>query len=305
LLVIAAEGVESEVLATLVINKYRGLQVSAVKAPGFGDNRKLNMQDIAVITGGEVVSEELGMKLEDVTMEQLGTAKKVTITQDDTIILGGSGTKEAIDERCAMIKESIQKTTSDYEKEKAQERLAKLSGGIAVLKVGASSEVEVNEKKDRITDALNATRAAVEEGIVPGGGVALLYAGLALKDLKGENFDQNIGIQIVQKAIQVPCRTIVNNAGHEGALIVGRLLNTDKIDKNIGFDAYTGQYVDMLKAGIIDPTKVVRTALTDAASVASLMTTTEVMVTELPKEESTHSHGGGGGGMGGGMGEMF
>jgi len=299
LLIIAAEGCESDVVATLVVNRYRGLQVCSVKAPGFGDIRSNNLQDIAVLTGGTVISEELNMKLEDVTEEQLGKAKKATISADETIILGGAGDKDAIAERCELIRESINKTTSEYEKEKAQERLAKLSGGVAVIKVGGASEVEVNEKKDRITDALNATRAAVEEGIVPGGGTALLYASRVLKDLKGENFDQNIGIKAVEKAIQMPCRTIVNNAGQEGALVVGELLKQSDI--NQGYNALTGEYVDMVKAGIIDPTKVVRTALTDAGSVASLMTTTEAMVTEVPKEEK--EGGGGAPGMGG-MGDM-
>jgi chaperonin GroEL len=297
LLIIAAEGVENDVLSTLIVNRMRGLQACAVKAPGFGDNRKAYLQDMAVLTGGEVISEELGMKLEDVTLQQLGTAKKVTVTADNTIILGGGGSKEAIEERCNIIRDIIAKTTSDYEREKAKERLGKLSGGVAVLKVGGASEVEVNEKKDRITDALNATRAAVEEGIVPGGGVALLYASKSLDQLKLDNFDQQVGVDVVRKACQIPCRLICDNAGAEGSLIVHQLLEMG--DTKRGWNALTRKFENMFEAGIIDPTKVVRHALVDAAGVASLMTTTECMVVEEPEKKSNHSHSVGSGGMGG------
>mmetsp|Transcript_30882 Transcript_30882/g.49957 ORF Transcript_30882/g.49957 Transcript_30882/m.49957 type:complete len:588 (-) Transcript_30882:242-2005(-) len=305
-LVIIAEDVESEALATLVVNKLRGgVKVAAVKAPGFGDARKQNLQDIATLTGGQLISEDVGLKLETVELSMLGSAKKVTISKDDTIILDGAGGKAAIEERIEQIKESINATTSDYEKEKYQERLAKLSGGVAVIKVGGASEVEVGEKKDRVTDALNATRAAVEEGIVPGGGVALLYASRKLSDLMGTitNFDQKHGVQIIINAIKLPAVTIANNAGVEGAVIVGKLL--EQSDPEVGYNAQDGKFENMFKAGIIDPTKVVRTALVDAASVASLMTTTEAMVVDLPDKKESMGMGGGPGGMGGMGGDMF
>lgn len=287
LLIIASDGVDSEVLATLVLNKMRGINVVAVKAPGYGDTRKAYLQDLAILTGGELISEEMGMNLEDTTMKQLGTAAKVTISADDTIMLGGGGDKEAINERCEMIREIISHSSSQYDIDRAQERLGKLSGGVAVLKVGGTSEVEVGEKKDRIEDALNATRAAVEEGIVPGGGVALLYASMALDNLEVDNFDQKVGVEAVKKACQVPCKTIANNAGCEGALVVQNLITgqNGQINKRIGFNAQIGEYVDMLESGIIDPTKVVRTALLDAVGVASLMTTTECMVVDIPNKD--------------------
>ncbi|CAN0897775.1 Chaperonin CPN60-2, mitochondrial [Linum grandiflorum] len=283
-LLIVAEDLESEALATLVLNKLRaGLKVCAIKAPGFGENRKSNMQDLAILTGGEVITEELGMNLEKVQPEMLGSCKKVTISKDDTIVLDGFGDKKAIEERCQQLRSAIELSTSDYDKEKIQERLAKLSGGVAVLKIGGASEAEVGEKKDRVTDALNATKAAVEEGIVPGGGVALLYASKELDKLKTANFDQKIGVQIIQNALKMPVHTIACNAGVEGAVVVGKLLEQD--DLELGYDAAKGTYVDMVKSGIIDPVKVIRTALVDAASVSSLMTTTEAIITELPKDE--------------------
>jgi chaperonin GroEL len=299
-LVIIAEEVEGEALATLVVNKLRGgLKVAAVKAPGFGDRRKAMLEDIAIVTGGQVISEDLGIKLENVKINMLGTAKKVRITKDDTTIIDGSGKKNDIQARVAQIKAQIEETTSDYDKEKLQERLAKLAGGVAVIRVGGSTEVEVKEKKDRVDDALNATKAAVEEGIVPGGGTALLYATKALKDLTGENEDQTQGIHIVRKAIQAPIRQIVENAGVEASIVVGKLL--EQKSNTFGFDAQREAYVD-LEAGIVDPTKVVRIALQDAASVAALLITTEAMVADRPKREASPA-GMPGGGMGG-MGDM-
>ncbi|CAL9759281.1 unnamed protein product [Musa acuminata subsp. burmannicoides] len=272
-LLIVAEDIESDALATLILNKLRaGIKVCAVKAPGFGENRKANLQDLAILTGGSVITEELGLNLEKVELDMLGTCKKVTISKDNTVILDGSGEKKAIEERCDQIRSAIELSTSDYDKEKQQERLAKLSGGVAVLKIGGASEAEVGEKKDRVTDALNATKAAVEEGIVPGGGVALLYASKELDKLQTANFDQKIGVQIIQNALKTPVHTIASNAGVEGAVVVGKLLEQDELD--LGYDAAKGEYVDMVKAGIIDPLKVIRTALVDAASVSSLMTTT-------------------------------
>ncbi|CAD6212809.1 unnamed protein product [Miscanthus lutarioriparius] len=295
-LLIVAEDVESEALGTLIINKLRaGIKVCAVKAPGFGENRKANLQDLAILTGGEVITEELGMNLENVEPHMLGTCKKVTVSKDDTVILDGSGDKKSIEERAEQIRSAIENSTSDYDKEKLQERLAKLSGGVAVLKIGGASEVEVGEKKDRVTDALNATKAAVEEGIVPGGGVALLYASKELDKLQTANFDQKIGVQIIQNALKTPVHTIASNAGVEGAVVVGKLLEQENTD--LGYDAAKGEYVDMVKAGIIDPLKVIRTALVDAASVSSLMTTTESIIVEIPKEEAPAPAMGGMGGM--------
>lgn len=289
-LLIVTDDVESEALATLVLNKLRGgLKICAVKAPGFGDNRKATMNDIAVLTGATVISEEVGLSFEKAEISVLGTCKQAIISKDDTIILDGAGTKEAIEERVSQIREHMGAVTSEYDKEKLQERLAKLKGGVGIIKVGGASEVEVGEIKDRITDALNATKAAIDEGIVPGGGCALLYASKALAKLKVDNFDQQIGIQIVQKAIQIPCKTIAENAGHDGAVIVGKILEAN--NEEIGFDAQNGTYVNMEKSGIIDPTKVVRIALQDAASVAALMTTTEAAIVEL-KEKSPKSGGG-------------
>src|SRR5512146_1356446 len=296
-LLIVAEDVEGEALATLVVNKLRGgLKVAAVKAPGFGDRRKAMLQDIAVLTGGELISEDLGIKLENVTVQMLGKAKRVTITKDDTTIVDGAGKKADIEARIGQIKQQIEDTTSDYDKEKLQERLAKLAGGVAVIKVGGATEVEVKEKKDRVDDALNATRAAVEEGIVPGGGVALLWAAKSLK-AKGDNDDQEAGINIVRKALQAPIRQIAENAGVEGSIVVGKVL--DQKSPTFGYDAQNNEYVDLVQKGIIDPAKVVRTALQDAASVAGLLVTTEAGVAEAPKKKDEHAHmpGGGMGGM--------
>jgi chaperonin GroEL len=300
-LVIIAEEVEGEALATLVVNKLRGgLKVAAVKAPGFGDRRKAMLEDIAIVTGGQVISEDLGIKLENVKLNMLGTAKKVRITKDDTTIIDGSGKKGEISARVSQIKQQIEETTSDYDKEKLQERLAKLAGGVAVIRVGGATEVEVKEKKDRVDDALNATKAAVEEGILPGGGTALLYATKALAGLTGENEDQNAGIAIVRKAIQSPLRQIVENSGVEASIVVGKLL--EQKSNTFGFDAQSEQYVDLVDSGIVDPTKVVRTALQNAASVAGLLITTEAMVADRPKKEAGGMPGGGM--PGGGMGDM-
>ena len=299
-LVIIAEDVEGEALATLVVNKLRGgLRVAAVKAPGFGDRRKAMLEDIAILTGAQVVSEDLGIKLENVSLDMLGKAKKISITKDDTTIVDGIGEKEAIEARIAQIKRQIEDTTSDYDKEKLQERLAKLAGGVAVIRVGGSTEVEVKEKKDRVDDALNATRAAADEGIVPGGGTALLWASKALAGVTGDNDDQTAGIAIVRRALQSPIRQIAENAGVEGSIVVGKILESDS--SAFGFNAQSEQYVDLVADGVIDPAKVVRTALQNAASVAGLLITTEAAIVEAPKK------GGGapaGGGMPGGMGDM-
>jgi chaperonin GroEL len=290
---IIAEDVEGEALATLVVNRLRGgLKVAAVKAPGFGDRRKAMLEDIAVVTGGQVVSEELGLKLEHVTPDMLGRAKRVIITKDETTIIDGAGDKDAIAARCNQIRAQIEKTTSDYDREKLQERLARLCGGIAVIRVGGATEVEVKEKKDRVDDAVHATRAAVEEGIVPGGGVALLYASRALDQLNPENGDQQVGIDIVRRAVKAPTRQIAENAGVDGSVVVGKLL--DQYDPNFGFDAQIGDYRDLVKAGVIDPTKVVRTALQEAASVAGLLITTEAMVAQKPEPAPAGPAPGGG-----------
>src|ERR1700733_3820142 len=297
-LLIVAEDIEGEALATLVVNKLRGgLRVAAVKAPGFGDRRKAMLEDIAILTGGQLISEDLGIKLENVTLDMLGKAKKVTITKDDTTIVDGTGDKKDIEARIAQIKTQIEDTTSDYDKEKLQERLAKLAGGVAVVRVGGSTEVEVKEKKDRVDDALNATRAAVEEGIVPGGGVCLLKASKVLDGFKVDNTDQEAGVAIVRRALQAPIRQIAENAGVEGSIVVGKVM--ENASATFGFNAQTEEYVDLIAAGIIDPAKVVRTALQDAASVAGLMITTQAAIVEAPKKGGGGGMPGGGGGMGG------
>lgn len=303
-LLIIAEDIEGEALATLVVNRIRGgLKVCAVKAPGFGDRRKAMLEDIAILTGGQVISEDLGMKLENVTLADLGTCKKVEVTKDETTVIDGDGQKDLIKARADQIRKQIEETSSDYDREKLQERLAKISGGVAVIKVGGASEVEVKEKKDRIDDALHATRAAVKEGVVAGGGVALLYSHKALEALSPANQDQRVGIDIIRKAIQAPIRQIAENAGVDGAVVAGKLM--ESTDTNFGYNAQSGEYTDMIKAGIVDPTEVVRTALQDAASVAGLLITTESMVTEAPQKECHCGCGGAGagaGGMPGGMG---
>ena len=295
-LLIVAEDIEGEALATLVVNKLRGgLKVAAVKAPGFGDRRKSMLEDIAILTGGELISDDLGIKLENVTLDMLGTAKKVRIEKESTTIIDGAGRKADIEGRCTQLRAQIEETTSDYDKEKLQERLAKLAGGVAIIRVGGATEVEVKERKDRVDDAVHATRAAVEEGVVAGGGVTLLYASKRLDGLNPENDDQKVGIDIVRRALRAPARQIFANAGEDGSIIVGKLL--EKGDANHGFDAQNGVYVDMVKAGIIDPAKVVRLALQGAASVAGLLVTTEVMIAEKPKEATPAVSAGGMDGM--------
>ncbi|MEE3050404.1 MAG: chaperonin GroEL [Pseudomonadota bacterium] len=301
-LLVIAEDIEGEALATLVVNKLRGgMKVAAVKAPGFGDRRKAMLEDLAVLTSGQVISEDLGIKLENVTMDMLGTAKKVIITKEETTVVEGAGKKKEIEGRCHQIRSQIEETSSDYDKEKLQERLAKLAGGVAVIRVGGATEIEVKERRDRVDDALNSTRAAVEEGVVPGGGAALLYAAKSLDKLNAANDDQRVGIDIVRRALQTPLRQIAENAGEDGAVVAGKLL--DLKDSTRGFDAQNGQYVNMVKAGIIDPTKVVRTALQDASSVAGLLITTEAMVAEVPEKTPAPAGAppdmGGMGGMGG------
>jgi len=305
-LLIISEDVEGEALATLVVNKLRGgLKIAAVKAPGFGDRRKAMLEDIAILTGGQVISEDLGIKLESVTMDMLGKAKRVVVDKENSTIVGGAGKKKDIEARCDQIRKQIDETTSDYDKEKLQERLAKLAGGVAVIKVGGASEVEVKEKKDRVEDAMHATRAAVEEGILPGGGTALLYATNVLKNLKVENDDQRYGVDIVKRALSAPLKQIAQNAGHDGAVIAGKIMESK--DNSYGFDAQSGKFCDLVKAGIVDPTKVVRTALIDAVSVAALLTTTEAMITDKPEDKSSAPampDMGGMGGMGGMPGMM-
>jgi chaperonin GroEL len=299
-LLIISEDVEGEALATLVVNKLRGgLKIAAVKAPGFGDRRKAMLQDIAILTGGQVISEDLGMKLENVTLDMLGKAKKVSITKDTTTIIDGAGVKAEIEARVAQIRQQIEDTTSDYDKEKLQERVAKLAGGVAVIKVGGMTEIEVKERKDRVDDALNATRAAVQEGIVVGGGVALVQAAKKLVGMTGANSDQTAGIAIIRKSLEAPLRQIAQNAGVDGSVVAGKVRESD--DPKFGFNAQTEEYGDMFKFGVIDPAKVVRTALEDAASIAGLLITTEAMIAEKPKD---NAGGGAGGGMGGGMGGM-
>jgi chaperonin GroEL len=299
-LVIVAEDVEGEALATLVVNKLRGgLKVAAVKAPGFGDRRKAMLEDMAILTGGQVISEDLGIKLENVTIDMLGTAKKVVITKENTTIVDGAGSKDDITARCGQIRQQVEETTSDYDREKLQERLAKLAGGVAVIRVGGATEVEVKERKDRVDDAMHATRAAVEEGIVAGGGSALLYAITALDALKPINDEQRVGIDIIRRALQAPVRQIAVNAGVDGSIVVGKLI--DKGDPAFGYNAQSGEYGDMFKFGVIDPTKVVRTALVDASSIAGLLITTEAMVAEKPDSKAPQMPGGGGMG---GMGDM-
>ncbi|HSS86560.1 MAG TPA: chaperonin GroEL, partial [Reyranella sp.] len=298
-LLIVAEDVEGEALATLVVNKLRGgLKIAAVKAPGFGDRRKAMLEDMAILTGGQLISEDLGIKLENVTLDMLGKAKKVIVEKENTTIVDGGGKKADLEGRITQIRAQIEETTSDYDREKLQERLAKLAGGVAIIKVGGATEVEVKEKKDRVDDAMHATKAAVEEGIVAGGGAALLYSIRALDKLRSANDDQKVGIEIVRRALQSPVRQIAENAGFDGAVVAGKML--DQKDTNYGFDAQKGDYCDMVKTGIIDPVKVVRTALQDAASVAGLLVTTEAMVAEKPEKKGPPMPPGGGG-MGGDM----
>ena len=296
-LLIVAEDVEGEALATLVVNKLRGgLKVAAVKAPGFGDRRKAMLEDMAILTGGQLISDDLGIKLETVTLDMLGKAKRVIIQKEATTIVDGAGKKKDIEARCQQIRQQIEETTSDYDREKLQERLAKLAGGVAIIKVGGATEVEVKERKDRVDDAMHATRAAVEEGIVAGGGTALLYAIRSLDKIRTGNDDQKVGVEIIRRALQAPVRQIAENSGFDGSVVAGKLRESK--DANYGFDAQTGEYVNMIKAGIIDPVKVVRTALQDAASVAGLLITTEAMIAEKPEKKAPPMPGGGMGGMG-------
>jgi chaperonin GroEL len=292
-LLIIAEDIEGEALAALVVNKLRGgLKVAAVKAPGFGDRRKAMLEDIATLTGGQVISDDLGIKLENVTLAMLGRARRARIDKDNTVIVDGAGKKKDIEARCAQIRQQVEETTSDYDREKLQERLAKLAGGVAVIKVGGATEIEVKERKDRIDDALHATRAAVEEGIVPGGGTALLYATRVLDAIAPENDDQRTGIQIVRRALQAPLRQIAQNAGVDASVVVAKLL--EQKNTRQGFDAQAGEYTDMIKAGIVDPTKVVRSALQGASSIAGLLITTEALIAEAPEKLTAEDEGGGG-----------